>query len=802
MNRTPRPLVRLPWLIAALGLFAVGAPAQQTSTTEDETIVLSPFVVSSDSDNGYYSPQAVSGTRTKTRLMDLPMNLNVLNDAFIKDLGARDLKDVVTYTAGAVAAPATSGDTAHGDTTGFTIRGFGTHLPYRNGFRRIRVVDTANVSRIEVIKGPASVLYGTAFAGGSVNYITKRPEWKNIADVTLRMGSYDLYRTEGDFNVQVLPKKLAVRFVGAYEDSGSWARRAHTDLQLLNPSMTYWFRPDSYITFEYERERKSLNAFQGQLPYHPLLDLQSMDLKRFRSWNTHAKGDYMDNTMDVYTVELVHRFAPWLTLRANYTREEWYEATRQNGDSGNLVLSSAYSGSPWLEPARLASRQLNAYAKRGSLDDYAQGELVNNFSVKGVDVQTMFGVQRSIEDFHQFFGTLSPGPTFGGRAPVQWVLADPSTWFVTEETEANVTGFSSNSGSTGRSIFSTMYLTNQLSFLDGRVHTLAGYRIDEFKSDGHGATISTSGAAIPNPTQNAVVRLPKYKTPQLGLLVKPRQNISLYAQYSESVVNLFTTNQRREDGTSFVPTPGRGKGYEGGVKVEALDSRLNVTLGLFRIDNANLVRILASRPDPQNPGNNFTPADQGGVQRSEGFDLDVQWRPTKNTQIVFAYANIDAYVLEATEFVVINGEKKLTRQGHQLANAPRHSGSIWVRQDLGKFGWMKNVYVAGGARYAGSRPTSDTYIVSGYTGYVLNPGQTAIASNGNNVNFTGGTLVAPWRLDSYTVFDVTTGWNFELGKQRYSAAINLKNVFDKAYLEERYHVVAPRTIEARLTVSF
>jgi len=295
-------------------LLAQVAPATSTpsgsrspagANAQDETIQLSTFTVTAEDDQGYYSPQALSGTRTKTELLNLPMNLNVLTEQFIKDIAASDLMDIVTFTGGLISAPATSGDTNGGDTTGFTIRGFGTHVPYRNGFRRLRVVDAMNISRVEVIKGPSSVLYGTAFAGGSVNYITKRPQHnRRFSEVALRFGSYDMFRTEADFNVPIIPKKLAVRLIGGVENSDSWAARMHTDLTVLNPVATYWFRPDSYVTVEYERTKKKMNGYRSALPYHPMMDFQTMGFPIDSSWNTHAAGDYMDNDMAVFSAEV------------------------------------------------------------------------------------------------------------------------------------------------------------------------------------------------------------------------------------------------------------------------------------------------------------------------------------------------------------------------------------------------------------------------------------------------------------------------------------------------------------------
>ena len=380
---------------------------------------------------------------------------------------------------------------------------------------------------------------------------------------------------------------------------------------------------------------------------------------------------------------------------------------------------------------------------------------------------------------------------------MSWELANPATWVVTEETEQAGPGFNPNGlGTMGRSRFDTLYITNQLSLFEGRVRTMAGYRIDKFKSDGHNSSRNIAGEPI-TPVWNQQT-LPHYETPQYGILFKPLENVSLFAQYSESVINLFLTQQRREDGTRFMPTPGRGEGYDVGVKSEFMDRKLAITASVFRIDNANIIRILAQVPDPEAPGTTFSPADQGGVQRSEGFDIDVRWRPFKGNELTFGYANIDAFVLEASEFVTINGEQHLTRKGHQLGNAAKRTASMWVRQDLGRLGPINNVWVGAGFRFVGNRPTEDTYRVIDYTGFT----PANIAGNGANVNFIGGRLVEPWRLQSYTIFDLGFGGTFEVGKVRYNASVSIKNLADESYFVQRVHFGAPRTFEGRITMSF
>ena len=221
-----------------------------------------------------------------------------------------------------------------------------------------------------------------------------------------------------------------------------------------------------------------------------------------------------------------------------------------------------------------------------------------------------------------------------------------------------------------------------------------------------------------------------------------------------------------------------------------MENKVSFTASVFQIDNANIIRILAPRPDPESPGLTFNPADQGGVQRSEGFDVDLRLRPRKGTQLILGFANIDAYVLEATEFVTISGQPQLTRKGHQLANAPKRTASFWLRQELGDWGALKGAWVGGGLRFVGNRPTSDTYNVIDYTAFI------------NNTNFTGGRLVENWRLQSYTVGDLGFGGRFQFGKVRYGVSASIKNIMDETYLVQRFHFGAPRTFEVRLTTSF
>jgi len=108
--------------------------------------------------------------------------------------------------------------------------------PQRNGFAGNRNVDSANVSRVEIVKGPASLLYGQIIPGGTVNYITKRPEKNRFVSIRQSVGNYSDFRTVVDANLPV-NEWVGFRVVGSYDQAPQWAVTGETESWLIAPSM-------------------------------------------------------------------------------------------------------------------------------------------------------------------------------------------------------------------------------------------------------------------------------------------------------------------------------------------------------------------------------------------------------------------------------------------------------------------------------------------------------------------------------------------------------------------------------------
>jgi len=193
-------------------------------------VTLSEFTVSTTADKGYRAGNSVSATRINTPIKDLPFAINAFTSQFISDIGARDLWDVVQYAPSVTS----SGREFNAGNAVYTIRGF-DQSPQHNGFVGEAYVDTSSVERVEVVKGPASVLYGQVAPGGTVNYITKRAQAKPFASVNLQAGNYDFWRGTIDLNQPLIGDTLLFRFNGAWENA----------LQYITPSKGREARPSS-----------------------------------------------------------------------------------------------------------------------------------------------------------------------------------------------------------------------------------------------------------------------------------------------------------------------------------------------------------------------------------------------------------------------------------------------------------------------------------------------------------------------------------------------------------------------------
>lgn len=292
-KRTVLALLASALTLLPAAAWAQAAPtpaAADRSTTEEkklvedkDLVVLSPFRVSTDKDKGYKATNATSGTRLDAPIKDVPLSLEVVTNDFMRDTGATNLRDALRYSSGIILSSQNdalvdmtqldglnSGSAGANDTRGATknqnqttqkIRGFVVDQVLRDGFRRQMAADWINIDRVEVVRGPSSLLYGVGSFGGVINYQTKRPQQiehvyfgATAGDNGLRRGEFDFTGPLGDNSW-----KAAYRLTGAVQSNGDDTDFYHNKQSFISP--VFSFRPfkdtevliDTEIGYQEER---------------------------------------------------------------------------------------------------------------------------------------------------------------------------------------------------------------------------------------------------------------------------------------------------------------------------------------------------------------------------------------------------------------------------------------------------------------------------------------------------------------------------------------------------------------------
>ena len=243
----PQPKTKIPpmkstrtLLAAVTGWLALGsvADAQPTTGTAETPVVLSPFTVQSGA-NTYTVANAMTGTRINTPLVDAPFAVQVVTDQFLRDVGAGNMTEALRYVS--------SVRSSANNSENFSIRGFNTGAPLRNYFSVLNGTRTrtenAEYDRIEVLKGPSSLLYGIGGPGGRINTVTKQPLTVTRHSVELETGSYDHYRAAIDLTGPLAAKplggELLYRAIAVQQDSEGFRDFELTQRDFLNTQLLW-----------------------------------------------------------------------------------------------------------------------------------------------------------------------------------------------------------------------------------------------------------------------------------------------------------------------------------------------------------------------------------------------------------------------------------------------------------------------------------------------------------------------------------------------------------------------------------
>ncbi|MEM1256658.1 MAG: TonB-dependent siderophore receptor [Cyanobacteria bacterium P01_H01_bin.21] len=631
---------------AATGLIVSVTPGIPTAQApdqapEDDALRL---VVTGAGEDGYFTPDASTATRTDTPLRDIPNSIQVIPRQVIEDQQAIGLEEVLENAAGVSYLNDNAGRGQR-----FAIRGFDGAPVLRDGFRQFGIftdsagAEVANLEQVEVLRGPAAVLYGQVEPGGIINQVTKKPLSEPYYNLQLQGGTRGLISPSIDLSGPLSDDgQVLYRLNALYRREESF-RDLDNDFErfFIAPTLTWLINDSTDLTVNLEYIKDDEPYETGTLAFGDgIADVPTTRV--FSDPDSTVEQDFFNVG---YTLE--HRFSDDWKLRNQFR-----------------YTYSSFDFSPSLTPifldetTGLANRFL--VFQEGNTETYSlytnvQGEFntgsIGHTVLLGVDVNRSNGGTFSA-------GNFSAGDIidiFEDTVDVPFPPEEDFTPISDRETEVDQLG---------------IYLQDQIDILDNLI-LVAGLRYDTASQE----VIQTIRGTERSSDESAV-------TPRVGIVYQPIEPISLYANYSRSFApDLFATDI---DGNLLDAE--EGEGFEVGIRGEIIRNRLAATLAYFDITKQNV-----STRDPADLVPPFASI-ATGEQRSQGIDFNLTGELLPGWNMVASYAYIDAEVTEDNTDLV----------GNRLLGIPEHSASLWTTYEI-QSGNLQGLGVGLGFNFVGER---------------------------------------------------------------------------------------------------
>lgn len=614
------------------------------------------IVVTGEQDTGYFVPDASTATRTDTPLRDIPQSIQVVPQQVLRDQQAVRLEDALQNVSGVTQITPRSWPGSDFAIRGFRIDEFsffGTTL--RDGLQDpvgTYLLELTSVDRVEVLKGPSSVLFGSANPGGTINIITKQPLPDPFYELSATVGSYDFYRGAIDLSGPLNDSQTVLyRLNASYRSAGSFIDFVENQNISIAPVLDLRISDNTSLTFS--GEYLSLNSVftPGQPAVGTILPNPNGAIAR-NLYIGEPDSDFDQNGIRV-RAELEHQFSDNWSLRSAFGLRTYRETRR------DLVFPDSLSP----DNRTLNRRYLNGPYEQ---DIYSfVTDIVGRFSTGSVEHQLLLGTTLARIDL------IKAGSSDGTAAPLN--LFNPV--YGQSPLTPSVQTFDSTSVSDSLGV----YIQDQVTITDN-LKLLLGLRFDAFEQTNRDLLEDSRT----NQSGNAF-------SPRVGIVYQPVEPLSLYASYSRS----FTpTIGLAFDGSQF--EPGRGTQYEIGVKAD-LNDQLSATLALYDLTRSNVLT-----EDPVNP--NFSI--QTGEQRSRGVELNLTGEVLPGWNIFAGYAYTDATVTDDTDSSLV---------GNFLNNIPENSFNLWTTYEVQE-GALQGFGVGVGLFFVGERQgdLANTFQVPSY----------------------------------------------------------------------------------------
>ena len=621
-----------------------------TQTEIDETIEI---IATDKAEDNYYVFDASTATRTDTPLRDIPQSVQIIPQQVIEDQQAISLEEIATNSSGVIFSGNNFGRGAD-----IAIRGFNRSAILRDGFRVYNraaqgIPETANLERVEIVKGPSSVVFGESEPGGIINLVSKQPLSEPVYNLQLQLGNDSFVRLPFDLSGPLTESaNLSYRLNTLYQSEDSF-RDFDNGFErfFVAPTLAWQISDNTDLSFnlEYTHEKRPVDSGTAAIDGEPA------DIPRERILNNPSDDAEREFINTGYTFE--HRFNEDWKIRNAFR----YISNNYDTNDDTLAIPFLINENTGIVTRTfvLEEREEDSFTLYTNVD--------GNFATGKIEHNLLFGIDLNHSQT-DLITRFDPFPLNSSNPNLTFIdIFNPDyDAFPSPEPEA-IDLFNDDDVTNNRL---GIYLQDKIDLLDNLI-LLAGLRYDTFDQ----TTTNNLNNTEVSQDSDAV-------TPRIGIVYQPIEAISLYSNYSQSFNPQPFLYNRSADGSLLEPES--GEGFEVGVKAEIVPNRLAATAAYFNITRENV-----ATEDRFNP---FV-AVVVGEQQSQGIELDLTGEIQPGWNIIASYAYIDSEITEDDNPDLI---------GNRFPNIPKNSASLWSTYEIQQ-GDLEGLGLGVGLNYVGER---------------------------------------------------------------------------------------------------
>ena len=626
--------------------------AADTTAKDGETLIVTADPnAAAEATNGYQPLNTSTATLTNMPMLDIPQVVNTVSDKVLADQHATTLDEALYNVSNVVQT-----NTLGGTQDAFVRRGFGANRDgsiMTNGLRTVLPRSfNAATERVEVLKGPASTLYGILDPGGLINVVTKRPEKIFGGSISATSSSFGGGTGQVDVTGPIEGTRLAYRLTGEYQDEDYWRNFGNERSTFIAPSLT-WFGDDATVTVLYSHRDYKTPFDRGTI--FDLNTKKAVDVDRKTRFD--EPFNVTDGQSDLAQLNAEYRLNSQWTAKFDYS----YSQDKYSDNQARVMAYDSKTGT--------LTRRVDATQGSTQRMHSTRADLQGNVDIAGFYNEILTGVSYENYDLlrtdmmrcKNVKGFNIYNPVYGKLDECTTVSAADSDQTLKQE---SYSAYAQDA----------LYLTDKWIAVAG----LRYQYYTQYAGKGRPFNVNTDSRD-------------EQWTPKLGLVYKLTPAVSLFANYSQT----FMPQSSIASYIGDLP-PETSNAYEVGAKFDLFDG-ITANIALFDIHKRNVLYTESIGGE--------TIAKTAGRVRSQGMEVDLAGSLTENTNIIASYGYTDAKVLEDPDYA-----------GKPLPNVPRHTGSLFLTYDIHNAFAGNTLTLGGGGHGVSRRSATNgaDYYLPGY----------------------------------------------------------------------------------------